>query len=53
MILLKAKKGLAGLKMKETKNACYSKIEGHENVDLTHIVSVLSTLSFLGQQGLS
>ena len=29
MSLLKAKKGLAGLKMKETKNACYSKVEGH------------------------
>ena len=52
MSLLKAKIGLVGLKMRETKNNCKSKVEGHLNVDLNHIIPILNFLSFLGSQGL-
>ena len=52
MSLLKAKIGLVGLKMRETKNNCKSKVEGHLNVDLNHIIPILNFLSFSGSQGL-
>ena len=52
MSLLKAKIGLVGLKMRETKNNCKRKVEGHLNVDLNHIIPILNFLSFSGSQGL-
>ena len=43
--------GLVGLKIRETKNNCKSKVEEHLNVDLNHIIPILKFLSFSDSQG--